>query len=275
MEAKSLEVDGIRMRWLERGEGMPIVFVHGIPTCPLLWRDVFPLLREGRLLAWEMVGYGDSIDEGRTRDISVARQAHYLRAWMDALKLERAVLVGHDLGGGVVQIAALADRTRCAGLVLTNCIGYDSWPVAPVLLTSKLGMAVERAPNWLFRRSFAAILASGYADPAIARRSTQLHYEKYEQHGGAEAFVRQTKALRTQDTLDIQQRLHELRGIPARVVWGAADGFQKLRYGERLASDLSCPLVTIAGGKHFVPEEHPTLIAQAVTEVLAEVRATN
>jgi pimeloyl-ACP methyl ester carboxylesterase len=33
------------MRWLERGAGTPIVFVHGIPTSPELWRLVLPLVR--------------------------------------------------------------------------------------------------------------------------------------------------------------------------------------------------------------------------------------
>lgn len=45
--------------------------------------------------------------------------------------------------------------------------------------------------------------------------------------------------------------------LPARVVWGAADQFQKLHYGERLARDLDAPLRRIDGGKHFTPEDHP------------------
>jgi pimeloyl-ACP methyl ester carboxylesterase len=44
----------------------------------------------------------------------------------------RAVLVGHDLGGGVAQIAAVRAPGRCAGLVLANSIGYDSWPIPSV-----------------------------------------------------------------------------------------------------------------------------------------------
>jgi pimeloyl-ACP methyl ester carboxylesterase len=260
------------MRWLERGQGMPVVLVHGIPTSPLLWRKVLPLVPGARLLAWEMVGYGDSIEDGQKRDISVAKQAEYLRAFMQALGLERAVLVGHDLGGGVAQIAALAESARCAGLVLADAIGYDSWPVAPILLTAKLGTVVGKTPGWLFFPNFAAIVASGYGDPAVARESTQLHFTKYSAHGGAEAFVRQARALHTRDTLAIQERLPELRGLPARVVWGEADPFQRLRYGKRFADDLECPLDVIPGGKHFVPEEHPEPLAEAILWVLDKAR---
>ncbi len=122
-------VEGVRMRWLEHGQGYPVVLVHGIPTSPELWRKVMPRLRGARALAWEMVGYGRSIPEGRGRNISVAKQADYLAAWLRQLGIGRAVLVGHDLGGGVAQIAAARYPGLCTGLLLTNAIGYDSWPI--------------------------------------------------------------------------------------------------------------------------------------------------
>ena len=86
MESRTTTVDGVRMRWEERGgddAGPPLVLVHGIPTNPGLWRHVVPRVTGGvRCLAWEMVGYGESIPEGRGRDISVARQADYLLDWL-------------------------------------------------------------------------------------------------------------------------------------------------------------------------------------------------
>ena len=97
-----------------------------------------------RNLAWEMVGYGESIPEGRERDISVARQADYLLAWLMTLGIDRAVLAGHDLGGGVVQIAAVRQPAVCAGLFLTNAIGYDSWPIPSVKALRAMGALVER-----------------------------------------------------------------------------------------------------------------------------------
>ena len=126
METRTTTVDGVRMRWAEHGAGTPLVLVHGIPTNPGLWRHVVPRVTGARCLAWEMVGYGESIPEGRGRDIAVARQADYLLAWLQALGIGRAVFAGHDLGGGVVQIAAVRKPAACAGLFLTNAIGYDS-----------------------------------------------------------------------------------------------------------------------------------------------------
>jgi pimeloyl-ACP methyl ester carboxylesterase len=133
MESKFAQARGVRMRWEESGEGPPVVFVHGIPTSPRLWRRVIPMVNGARCLAWEMVGYGASIPEGEGHDISVACQAGYLSDWMRELGLGGgAVIVGHDLGGGVAQILAVRQPELVRGLVLMNSICYDNWPILPV-----------------------------------------------------------------------------------------------------------------------------------------------
>ncbi len=129
---RTADVDGTPVRWLEQGTGLPVVLVHGIPTSPTLWRHVLPQLTGLRVLAFEMTGYGESIPAGRDRDISVGAQADRLNAWLAQLGIERAVLVGHDLGGGVGHIAAVREPQRCAGLLITNGIAYDSWPIPSV-----------------------------------------------------------------------------------------------------------------------------------------------
>lgn len=47
------------------------------------------------------------------------------------------------------------------------------------------------------------------------------------------------------------------------------DQFQKVRFGERLATDLGTDLRRIPGGKHFTPKDHPHVVAEAVNQVLA------
>ena len=168
------------MRWEEVGEGPPVVFVHGIPTSPRLWRRVVPLVSGARCLAWEMVGYGASIPEGRDRDISVARQAGYLADWMREVGLaEGAVIVGHDLGGGVAQILAANDPSLVRGLVLTNSICYDSWPVAPVKAIRALGPVLARLPEAAFRLIYGGFMLAGHDERAVARESTAEHLPYY------------------------------------------------------------------------------------------------
>lgn len=273
MKANEIKVNGIRMRWLEAGEGVPVVLLHGIPTSPALWRHVVPQIDGARCLAWEMVGYGASIPEGRDRDISIARQADYLLAWMQAIDMDAAVLVGHDLGGGVAQIAAVHRPEQICGLVLMNAIAYDSWPILSIKIVRSLGMAIDRFPNRLFEPMLWQFISQGHDSRVRADESFAEHWQHYAAtNHAAAAFVRQTRALDPRDTLAVADRLAALN-IPARLVWGAADRFQTIGHGYRLAHDLGARLERIEGAKHFVPEDHPERVAHTVNALLADLRS--
>ncbi len=127
---------------------------------------------------------------------------------------------------------------------------------------------VARLPDQLFRPMLGAFTAIGHDDRAVGRDSAGLHWEPYGRHGGAEPFVRQIRSVRTSDTASTAAQLPTL-GIPARVVWGVADPFQKIEYGERFARALDAPLTRIEGAKHFVPEDHPEPVAAAINELVA------
>lgn len=266
-------VGGPEVRWVERSDGFPVVLVHGVPTSPALWRHVLPRLHGARALAFEMVGYGDSIPAGRTRDISLARQADYLVAWLQAVGLERVVLAGHDLGGGVAQIVAARHPRLCAGLLLTNCVGYDYWPVPEVRLLQAMGPVVARMPDLFLRLVLRVLMARGHEDHERAAESFEVHCEPYLRHDGATALVRQLRALDARDTMSVADRLPRL-DIPVTVLWGTSDPFLDVRHGERLARGLGTRLRPIEGASHFTPEDRPGEIADALNELVLRVAAS-
>lgn len=272
MQSRTATIDGTPIRWLEQGAGTPVVLVHGIPTSPALWRHVVPLLPDLRVLALEMTGYGDSIPAGRDRDVSVSAQADRLNAWIEHLGLGPVTLVGHDLGGGVVHIAAVRRPDLCAGLMITNGIGYDSWPIPSVKAMRAAAPVLSKLPALALKPAFALLLARGHDDASIAKESLGVHSRPYDEHGGGAAMARQVSALDVQDTVAVQDRLPTLR-VPARIVWGVADQFQKIEYGERFARDLGTTVHRIEGGKHFTPEDHPEVIAEQIRSLAAEVAA--
>jgi pimeloyl-ACP methyl ester carboxylesterase len=269
VRARTEVVDGVPVRWLEQGEGPPVVLVHGIPTSPALWRHVVPRLTGLRVLALEMTGYGDSIPAGEGRDLSLSAQADRLIAWVERLGLGPVVLAGHDLGGGVVHIAAVRRPDLCSGLLITNGVGYDSWPVPEVKALRAAAPVLSRVPAFALRPGFGVLVARGHDDAAVAKESSGVHYRPYAEHGGGAALARQVTALDVRDTLDVQDALPSLR-VPARVVWGAADRFQPVRYGERFARDLGTSLRRIEGGRHFTPEDHPDVVAEELRSLVAE-----
>lgn len=85
------------MHHVESGMGEPIVFLHGNPTSSYLWRNVMPRLEgEGRLLAPDLIGMGKS---GKPKiDYRYPSHEPYLEAWFDALDLRDVTLVVHDWG---------------------------------------------------------------------------------------------------------------------------------------------------------------------------------
>lgn len=265
-EWREADIDGTPVRWLEAGEGPPVVLVHGIPTSPQLWRHVMPLVH-GRCLAFEMTGYGSSIPNGEARDLSLAAQAVRLTRWIDEVGLRAPVLVGHDLGGGVAQIAAVQRPDVVGGLMLTNAVCYDSWPIPSVVAMQCAAPLLRHLPETAIYPTFVQLIHRGHDDRARALESIGVHWSPYVTYGAAAALMRQVTALRTADTVAVADRLPSLR-LPARVVWGEADRFQKMTYGRRLAADLGTTLQTIPGGRHFTPEDHPDRIATAINDLL-------
>lgn len=101
-----------------------------------------------------------------------------------------------------------------------------------------------------------------------------MHWPAYAAHGAGAALIRQMRALDVRDTLEVSSQLPALRGLPSQIVWGAADRFQKLEYGQRFAADLEAPLRVLEGGKHFTPEDHPEELAEAITALVAQATTT-
>ena len=132
------------------------------------------------------------------------------------------------------------------------------------------GGLVKHLPLPLLKANLSLLFARGHDDRGMAKESLDVHIEPYARHGGARALVRQMKALHTEDTTIVADELPRLADRPARVVWGAADPFQKVHYGRRLAADLDAEITEIEGGRHFVPEDHPDEIAAPVEAVLRE-----
>ena len=88
------------MHYVESGEGDPILFLHGNPTSAYLWRNVMPhVADQGRALAVDLIGMGKS--DKPDIDYRFFDHLEYLEGFVDELGIEDVALVLHDWGGGV------------------------------------------------------------------------------------------------------------------------------------------------------------------------------
>ena len=124
----------------ERGEGAPVLFLHGNPTSSYLWRDVIPELQgRGRLIAPDLIGMGDSgkLSDPGPDTYRFATHRNYLGAFIDAVigSTERILLVIHDWGSALGFDWANHHRDRVRGFAYMEGIvrpiaGWDEWSKA-------------------------------------------------------------------------------------------------------------------------------------------------
>src|SRR5574341_24760 len=76
----------------------PLILIHGAGSSHLDWPPELRRMKNYNVLALDLPGHGRSDEQGRTRieDYAVA-----VLAFMDAFTLDRAVLVGHSMGGAI------------------------------------------------------------------------------------------------------------------------------------------------------------------------------
>jgi haloalkane dehalogenase len=137
---KTVDVLGSRMAYHARGEGTPVLFLHGNPTSSYLWRDVIPELAGcGRLIAPDLIGMGDSAKLPNPDPDTYRFTAHrkYLAGFIEAVigPAQPIVLVVHDWGSALGFDWANHHRDRVRGIAYMEGIvrpvaGWEEWSAA-------------------------------------------------------------------------------------------------------------------------------------------------
>lgn len=121
---------GLDMAYRRAGHGpVPVVLVHGYSLSSAEWTKVLPLLRADRYTAYavDLRGFGDS---GKPEDGNdIAHLVADLAEFMDAMHLGRAVMIGHSMGGSLLQDLVLAHPERVSALVLSDAFARNEPPL--------------------------------------------------------------------------------------------------------------------------------------------------
>ena len=113
------EPDWPEFRWLERGEGEPVVLLHGLMGRMDHWEETLEILGDGcRAIALSLPILEVDLPESSIEEIG----RHVVR-FLDAIDVPRAVIGGNSLGGHVALELALSHPDRVSGLVLTGSSG--------------------------------------------------------------------------------------------------------------------------------------------------------
>jgi pimeloyl-ACP methyl ester carboxylesterase len=266
-----LDLQGTRLYYYaagNRGAGEPVLFLHGFPTSSHLWSDVVPLMPSGhRIVVLDQLGYGRS-DRPLGRPVDVLAHANRVVQLLDELRIDRACIVGHGIGGGVAQSVAIRHPHRVSRLCLVDSVAFDSWPtIAARIARASLPLTRFLSPDIILgvlRRD----LCRGYSDAVRATHSLDLYLRPFAGPEGRDALVAHVRALASIETASLASKLGAVRA-PTAIVWGQRDPVISVSVARRLQNAIAgATLDVIPDAGHFTPEEAPRQVADAVAALL-------
>ena len=272
MRGEFIDVGGARLYYYAagtRGGGEPIVLLHGFPSASHLWSRVVPALPDGhRIVVLDLLGYGRS-DRPKGRPLGVKAHAERVIELLDALGINFACVVGHEMGAGIAQAMAVRWPARVAHLAMISPVAYDDWPARELRLARAMLPLTRHLPPTFLLSLLRRELLRGYAEGEVGLRSVERYLKPFATAEGRDALVEHVLALDATETSQLAPRLKDLV-MPTTVVAGAHDPFLPAAVAERLAGDIpGATLEVVPDARHFLPEDVPLAVAAAITRLLA------
>jgi pimeloyl-ACP methyl ester carboxylesterase len=226
-----------------------LVLVHGAGGSHLDWPALLRRLREANVYALDLPGHGRSEGVGRS---SITAYCDFFLAFLDALGLEKAIVVGHSMGGAIVLDFALHYPDRLDGLILVG--SGARLRVAPAILTGILSgfeATVDLVCDYAFGPSATEQLKRLGRQRLLKTPPEVLHGD----YAACDAF-------------DVMERLGEVRR-PTLVIGGTADKLTPPKYSVYLRDHIpGAELVLVDAAGHMVMLEKPEVVAKAVSKFI-------
>ncbi|HEX2090558.1 MAG TPA: alpha/beta hydrolase [Actinomycetota bacterium] len=264
-QRKRAAVSGGEMAYVDAGDGPPVVLLHGFPTSSHLWRREAWLFAERmRVIAPDLLGYGES-EKPLGADLSEEAQTRYVDELLGQLGIERAAVVGHDLGGGIAQMLALDGEVDVACLVLLDAVCFDAWPIEGVRMLQS-GDPEQERPDFV-EEILRLIFDTGIAHKDRLDRGGLAPFRAAWRDDPA-AFFRAARAITGRGLAGREAELANL-DVPTFVLWGEEDPFLPPELAERLGETIPGATVALLPGcSHFVTEEAPQTVGPLVYHFL-------
>lgn len=271
-EPRYVEQDGLRMHYLDEGEGPAVLLLHGEPTWSYLYRKIIPeLTASARAIAPDYFGFGRSDKPLRLEDYSYDFHSASVARLADELDLRDATVVVQDWGGPVGLRLAVERPDRIGRLVIMNTgIGggrppSDEWLRFREWLR-RLG--TEMIPGRLVQISAVQPMSEEVVDAYSAP------WPVPESKAGILAFPELVPI--SPDHPDLQAHLAVREKLaqwdrPALVLFSDSDPIFSPRAAERIAAHIpgAGEPEIVAGAGHFLQEDQGEVIGRRISEFVA------
>lgn len=269
-----VDVQGARIRYRSEGRGPNVLLVHGLGASLEIWNWTIPALRDSyKTVAFDFPGFGRS--EPLESALTPEGAARVVLAFMDAVDLPAATIIGSSMGGAIAALAAGTAPQRFSAVVLADPAGFDTGLSRLMRLQTLRGVgeiAISLA-------RFAPHLALGFTfhNPSrIPVELVQITRENAKRRVTGRTYLR---ALRTSATLD-GIRLESVYAVrqsaariaaPALVVWGDKDAVIPPDQAEVAVQTIpGATLVVMPGTGHVPFVEDPERFNRALLAFLSQ-----
>ncbi len=251
-----MTLNSVELYHEEFGQGTPVIFLHGFPFDHTLWQPLVPLLqKEARLLLPDLRGAGQSpVPEGV---YSMRDMAEDVVRLMDRLGIEKAVLVGHSMGGYISLAFAHAYLSRLSGLALVSTQSAAD-------LSEKRQSRLKSAAS--VKRYGIKKLVEGMLLKLTTREAVIPGLRTMMMRSAPVAVVGALKGMA--ERADMTDALAQI-AVPSVVIAGTDDQIIPLEQARTMAQLLPMSWgVEIAGTGHVPMLEEPQQVAEALRPLL-------
>jgi haloalkane dehalogenase len=263
---------GLRMHFVDEGEGDPVLLLHGEPTWAFLYRKMIPQLASvGRVVAPDYFGFGRSDKPTQIEDYSYDLHYNSIERLVDELDLTGMTVVVQDWGGPIGLRLAVERPDQVARLVILNT-GIGAGAPSEEWLRFREFMrrvGTDLVPGQLIRISGVTELADDVVEAYNAPFPTP------ESKAGVLAFPELVPTERDHPNaakmLEVRAELERWEK-PALVLFSDSDPIFTPAAAERMASWIpgAGPAEIVAGAGHFLQEEKGEEIADRIVRFLEE-----
>lgn len=265
------DLDGLRMHYVDEGEGDPILLLHGEPTWAYLYRKMIPSLAEGaRVIAPDLVGFGRSDKPVDRNWYSYRRHVDSIEQLVMQLGLGSITLVVQDWGGPIGLRVATTQPDRFTHLVILNTGLFRPGPNWPSEGFMNWRNFAERTPDLPVGFVMQGATTVSLPDDVIA--GYEAPFPTPESKAGAAAFPLLVP-LRVEDSGAAEMaEVGDALAVwdkPVLVAFSDQDPVFPQRGGEKLAAKIPGAIfVPIEGASHFLQEDKGEEIAETIREWL-------
>ena len=263
-----VSVDGLRLHYISKGSGQPVVFIHGNPGSHQDYSMTLlgEVSRSYRAFAFDRPGHGYSErSDGMSTTVEV--QACLLRDALRGLAIQKPLIVGHSWGGALALAMALEHEEELSGLVLLAPAAYPSdsqwWTTLPHVPV--LGDLFLKALTPLIgRRIVKDSLKDAYHPEPVQEDYLQASELLWTRSDRVKACANDDRSLE-RSLKSLSGRYAEIR-LPVVIVTGDCDLLlQPEKQADRLHRTIrESKLIRLPQTGHQIPQTHPESVIEAI-----------